>query len=120
MGNAELGIGIQDAIAADARMQGKDGLAAQQAWGSHYLGERVMGAAIALMAVATPMVLRQGGTQIGSIWIAILLFIGICFVSIRRGRADTLDAIRKRQLEEHRANPTVQAIKNDATGATRN
>lgn len=101
--NAELGIAIQDAIAADARMKGKDGLAAQQAWSVTYLNERMVGMVIALMAIATPMILRQAGAEIGAMWIAGLLFLAVCVVAIRSGRRKNIKAIRERQLKDHRA-----------------
>jgi len=53
---AELGIAIQDAIAADARMEGKDGLNAQHRWSRDIMHYRLIGMAIIPAACATPFI----------------------------------------------------------------
>jgi hypothetical protein len=107
--NAELGIAIQDAIAANARMEGKDGLAAQQAWGSTYLLERMMGMVMALAVVATPMIFMHTSARIGALWVG-GLFIGVMAVYWSRGsNAKDLNTIRAAQLAAYRAEKTTGA-----------
>ena len=101
--NAELGIAIQDAIAADARMQGKDGLAAQQAWGAEYLGERMMGMAAALSVIATPMIFMHASPRAGVLWVGGLFLMAMALIWSRGSKAKDIEAIRAAQLAAHRA-----------------
>ncbi len=101
--NAELGIAVQDAIAANARMRGEDGLAAQQEWGSTYLLERMMGMIMALAVVATPMIFMHTSARIGALWVG-GLFVGLMAVYWSHGtKTKDLDAIRAAQLAAYRA-----------------
>ncbi len=101
--NAEYGIAVQDAIAADARMRGEDGLAAQQEWGATYLLERMMGMVMALAMVATPMIFLHTSARVGVLWVG-GLFIGAMTVYWSRGtKTKDLNAIRAAQLAAHRA-----------------
>jgi hypothetical protein len=101
--DAELGIAIQDAIAANARMEGKDGLAAQQAWGTAYLLERMAGMTVALAVVATPMVFLHAPARVGALWVGMLFLAVMAAVWSRGAGEKDLDAIRAAQLAAHRA-----------------
>jgi len=101
--NAELGIAIQDALAADARMRGEDGLAAQQAWGTTYLLERMAGMAIALAVVATPMIFLHATARMGALWIGGLFLIVAAAIWSRGSKTKDIDAVRAAQLAAHRA-----------------
>ena len=103
MENAELGIAIQDGIAADARMRGKDGLAAQQKWAAGILGDRIWAYALMALVFGTPVVWMMGNALMRGIWVGVLLVCAVGFLMLRQGRSDNVDAIRKRQLAEHRA-----------------
>lgn len=107
--NAELGIAIQDAIAADARMRGKDGLAAQQAWGIEYLGERMLGMAMALAVVATPMIFLHASPRIGVLWVGGLFLAVLASIWSRGARTKNTEAVRAAQLAAHRANRNAGA-----------
>lgn len=107
--NAELGIAIQDAIAADARMRGKDGLAAQQAWGIEYLGERMLGMALALAVVATPMIFLHASARIGVLWVGGLLLAVLASIWSRGARTKDIETVRAAQLAAHRANRNAGA-----------
>lgn len=100
---AELGIAVQDGIAADARMRGKDGLSAQQKWAAGILGDRIWAYALMSLVVGTPVVWMLGSNVVRGIWIGVLCVCAVAFVLIRQSRAQNVDAIRKRQLAEHRA-----------------
>jgi len=101
--NAELGIAIQDAIAADARMRGEDGLAAQQAWGAEYLGERMMGMAMALSVIATPMIFLHASPRAGVLWVGMLFVLGMALYWSRGAKAKDIEAVRTAQLAAYRA-----------------
>lgn len=99
----ELGIAVQDSIAADARMRGKDGLSAQQKWAKGILGDRVWAYALLTLIVVTPAIWLTAGDMLRAIWLGVLLVLGVGWVFLRQSRAQNIDAIRKRQLAEHRA-----------------
>ncbi len=107
--NAELGIAIQDAIAADARMRGEDGLAAQQAWGSTYLLERIAGMAMALAVVATPMIFLHASARIGALWIGGLFLIVTAAIWSRGSNVKNIETVRAAQLAAHRAKTKADA-----------
>ena len=103
MANAELGIATQDTIAADARIRGKDGLAAQQAWGHTYLNERMAGMALALAVVTTPLIYLTATTRFSVVWTGALGLLAVGLFAIRAAQRDDVDAIRAAQLAAHRA-----------------
>lgn len=107
--NAELGIAIQDAIAADARMRGEDGLDAQQAWGAAYLLERMAGMAVALAVVATPMVFLHASARLGVLWVGGLFLIVMAAIWSRRSDAKDIEAVRAAQLAAYRARKNAGA-----------
>ncbi len=100
--NAELGIAVQDAIAADARMKGADGLEAQRAWGAEYLGERMMGMGMALAVVATPMIFLHASPRLGVLWVGALFLAGMALVWARGAKAKDIETVRAAQLAAHR------------------
>lgn len=100
---AELGIAVQDSIAADARMKGKDGLSAQQKWAAGILGDRVWSFALITLIVVTPAIWMNAGEVLRGVWLGLLLVLGVGWIFLRQNRAESLDTIRKRQLAEHRA-----------------
>jgi len=106
--NAELGIAIQDAIAADARMRGEDGLAAQQAWGVEYLGERILGMTMALAVVATPMIFLHASARIGVLWVGGLFLAVLAAIWSRGAKAKDIEAVRAAQLAAYRARKAEQ------------
>lgn len=101
--NAELGIAIQDAIAADARMRGEDGLAAQQAWGTTYLLERMAGMAVALAVVATPMIFLHATPRTGALWVGGLFLLVLAAIWSRGAKTKDIEAVRTAQLAAYRA-----------------
>ena len=103
MENAELGIAIQDGIAADARMRGKDGLGAQQKWASGILSDRIWAYALMALIVGTPIVWMMGSEMVRGVWIGVLCVSALAVVLILQSRSQNIDAIRKQQLAEHRA-----------------
>ncbi len=105
---AELGIAIQDSIAADARMEGKDGLNAQHRWSLDTLNTRMIGMAIIPAAVATPFVWMYAPDVWKGIWTAGLLFTAFAIVVIRQGNRQSIEKIRSQQLAEHRAKVAAQ------------
>jgi len=107
--NAELGIAIQDALAADARMRGEDGLAAQQAWGVHYLGERILGMTMALAMVATPMIFLHASARIGVLWVGGLFLAVLAAIWSRGAKTKDIEAVRAAQLAAYRANKNAGA-----------
>ena len=109
--NAELGIAIQDAIAADARMRGEDGLAAQQAWGVDYLGERIMGMAMALSVIATPMVFMHASARLGVLWVGGLFLMAMALIWSRGSKTKNIEAVRAAQLAAYRAQKNGQRDK---------
>lgn len=107
--NAELGIAIQDAIAADARMQGRDGIAAQQAWGVEYLSERMMGMAAALAVVATPMIFLHASPRAGVVWVGGLFLLAMVGIWSRADKTKEIDVVRAAQLAAHRSQKQTNA-----------
>jgi|GEM_PF-5879738 len=101
--NAELGIAVQDVIAADARLKGKGGLEAQQAWGAEYLGERMMGMAAALAVIATPMIFMHASPRAGVLWVGGLFLMAMALIWSRGAQAKDIETVRAAQLAAHRA-----------------
>jgi len=106
--HGELGIAIQDAIAADARMAGKDGLNAQHRWSLGILNDRMIGMAILPVACATPFVWVYAPDVWKGIWTAGLLFVVFAIFVIRQGKHQNVEKIRAQQLAEHRAKVAAQ------------
>jgi len=113
---AELGIAVQDAIAADARMEGKDGLNAQHRWSLDILNTRMIGMAIIPVVIATPFVLIFASDVWKGIWTAGLLFVVFALVVIRQGNRQSIDKIRAEQLAEHRAKVAAQIDEKESAG----
>jgi len=105
---AELGIAIQDAIAADARMEGKDGLNAQHRWSRDIMHYRLIGMAIIPAACATPFIWIYAPDVWKGIWTAGLLFVVFAIFVIRQGKRQNIEKIREQQLAEHRAKVAAQ------------
>lgn len=90
-------------------MRGEDGLAAQQAWGTTYLLERMAGMAMALAVVATPMIFLHAPARMGVLWVGGLFLLVLAAIWSRGSKTKEIDAVRAAQLAAFRARKKADA-----------
>ena len=106
MANAEMGIAVSDALAAQKRLNGENGFEKQAQWSISYLGQRTMAALVLLSLFGLGMILASedisDALKLAFIAGFISLVVGAGMIIIRKKQA--LKAFRENQIREYRQN----------------